>query len=1190
MSRYSAAVVLLALLLSTSSVYSALVIPAQAKTPESASTLTPGVAQVLQHVDVAKLPPISTLNASKPRTIQLPDGAAAVEALKQEASQIGFVPPGEASKTVVVPSTTGGPAIVSNLSMGGVPGSGTNPCTCSPPDPDVAVGPTHVFQVVNLAGVIYTKSGSVARIPFALSGFFGVPTYSMSDPQVLYDSMSSRWFASVLDILGNRVIFAVSDSSDPTGSWVVYGLATASFSIPDQPFLGVSEDKFVISANDFSCCWTFLGNQYWVFSKAELVSAAATIHFSTSAPDSTKASLQPARQLSNASGVLYMASVGFGTATSVKVVALTGVPPGPVTPHSSSVPIATASPPPDATQEGTGFPLVTNDNRILSAVWNAGALWFSLTDACIPAGDSTTRSCVRLVELATSGVSTPTKVQDFDIGTSGAYLFYPAVSLDSSNDLVLVYGTSSGSMYPSLAIADRLSSDAPNTIRNATLIAPGTQPDLSFRFGDYFGASADPSMTSTFWVTGEYRTDAAYQGWSTEIARVTLQDLVGATSTSASCKSTSLSLESTSNCTAVVGGGSPTGSITWSYSGTGAVTISPSLCVLSSGSCSVNITGDSAGAGTVTASYSGSGVASNTFLAVTVSQCVQSIKATGPDGFESVVVLVCPSVSAGTYFLQASSSAFGTDISSAAYVFPPGGTYAWGSGSASSATGGSSLAAPPGFSYYAFGAGEGNCDFTSTSFTVDTTNPTPPRFSSVGHDLSNSASVSAACGSSIVGGVGVKNNNTPVLSPSIWKKSNDGYHDESTSVVFGFGVPSNGSLVVIVTSYGWFGIFGGRVEFVTPTEIVPTLSLSAQASVAGFPVGVSGFGLAASQPLTITYDGSTSGMPTGCTTDTFGIVSDGCQFIVPHTFSGPHNVTVSDGTNVLSQIFIDATVFVDCFTETMVGVTANCLVVVSGNAPTGTITLGTNEPGKFSRSTCHLSFSACFFKYTPTSGSSPVTISATYGGDSSNGPYVGYTSFAVALRETTTKVSCAPKASTAGSLSPFKCTATVKGYHPTGNVTWTQGGSGTVNYLSSTCALVSGKCAVMMNPATQGTVVVEATYSGDSNNVASIGDKMVKVIAARTMTHISCSSIPFSLGANITCTATVTGGHSPSGTITWSKASGSGLVNFSSLTCALSSGSCSVTVLATFPSMVRIRASYGGDAVNKLSVGNFVWK
>jgi len=445
-----------------------------------------------------------------------------------EAGQSGFIPTGESTKTVATaPSVPTPQTVTVGLILEGAPGGSPNPCGCSPPDVIVGAGPNHVFEMVNLAGIIYTKAGAAAKATFGLDSFFGLPASSESDPQVSFDSSSGRWFASIIDIPGSRVVFAVSTSNDPTGTFNLYSVADTG-NLPDQPVTGTNDDKYVISVNDFNSAGTrYLGVHYWVVNKSDVVSGATTIHFATKTPDPSMFSLHPAQHLSS-STTFYMVTDCTGTCVSSRnsqtntetVISFTGLPPGTVTVSSSSFSIATSVIGPDAAQPGTSTLLRTNDNRVESVVWESNSLWASWNDACVPSGDSATRTCLRLVQATTSG-ATATKAQDFDFAASGQYYFYPAVT-SFQGQLVVSFGTSSSSIFPSAMATGRASSDPVNALQAPATVKSGTSIDTSTRYGDYFGAATDPTPTSasTFWVAGEYRADSTFQNWNTVIGQI----------------------------------------------------------------------------------------------------------------------------------------------------------------------------------------------------------------------------------------------------------------------------------------------------------------------------------------------------------------------------------------------------------------------------------------------------------------------------------------------------------------------------------------------------------------------------------------------------------------------------------------------------------------------------------------------
>jgi hypothetical protein len=212
------------------------------------------------------------------------------------------------------------------------------------------------------------------------------------------------------------------------------------------------------------------------------------------------------------------------TTTGINVYAITGTPPGPVAVTVNTV--ATSAPgfPPNADQPGhpaDANDLNTGDNRIQSVVWQNNLLWTALNSDCTVTGDTTDRSCIRLDQISTATAGSPLLLQNFDLGIKGAYVFYGAVSLDSNNNLVMVYGESSLSIYPSLEVTGELATASAGSLGSAQTIAAGSALELSTRYGDYFWAATQPKTPNTFWVSGEFRQVQLFQGWSTEIGLVT---------------------------------------------------------------------------------------------------------------------------------------------------------------------------------------------------------------------------------------------------------------------------------------------------------------------------------------------------------------------------------------------------------------------------------------------------------------------------------------------------------------------------------------------------------------------------------------------------------------------------------------------------------------------------------------------
>ncbi len=518
----------------------------------SSTQLTNGYAELIGTVNVASLPAPTVDNTLQ--TLALPVLVPDASAL-QSAKLAG----GGASKLTTNPNGAN-KFIHVQKTIDGTPGTNPNPCRCSPPDMGLGASDKFVVQMVNLAGTIFSTSGSVAKSTFSLSDFWFLPVrggplgIGMSDPEVVFDAAAGRWYASIIDVFDvNRVNFAVSATADPTGTWFIYRVVAFSTvpthtTLPDQPYIGYSNDKFLITANDFEFDPTFttaafIGVQYWILNKAEMLAGNRFIDLVTNTPGSTTPNplpntnfaIRPAQHLSS-TPIAYMAencqpaaaviiigvcSTSPSTGAGINVYTIAGTPPGPVAVAVNTVPIAPPFFPPDATQPGTTTKLNTGDNRIESVVWQNNLLWTALNSDCTPTGDITDRSCVRLDEISTSTTGAPMVLQDFDLAIPGAYAFYGSVSLDSGNNLVVVFGTSSSTVFPSLEVTGQLAAGPVASLGAAAIIAAGSADDLSTRYGDYFWAATQPKTPNTFWVSGEFRQISLFQGWSTEIGLIT---------------------------------------------------------------------------------------------------------------------------------------------------------------------------------------------------------------------------------------------------------------------------------------------------------------------------------------------------------------------------------------------------------------------------------------------------------------------------------------------------------------------------------------------------------------------------------------------------------------------------------------------------------------------------------------------
>ncbi|MHB8245583.1 MAG: IPT/TIG domain-containing protein [Acidimicrobiales bacterium] len=410
----------------------------------------------------------------------------------------------------------------------------------SPPDTQLAVGPTAAVEAVNSELSIWSKTGS-AVMHKSLSAFFSVPSgYSFTDPRILYDAASMRFFLSGLafDAAWDSIVYiAVSDTTDPAGSWTLYTVTSETATITDQPKIGVSSDKIVISWNDYDASFNFTGQETWVLQKSDLLTGApiAMVAFPL---DNTRFNLVPAQSLSSTSTEYLVyndscypgSTTGTGSCTTgtsaLGIVAITGTPAqgdvvwNETTPGDPAI-TATASPPLAA--EPGGGSIDTNDDRLLSAVWWQGVLWTTASDACVPASDTVTHSCFRLIEVAI-GSSTSVLV-DTDLASAGSDLYFPAVTVDGAGNPVVVGTISSATLSPSvIAIASSPLSGGfvGNVIwRGSGIYSCSFCGSQGNRWGDYSGAAVDPADPADVWVAAEFAPSLGGDSWGTAIGEIT---------------------------------------------------------------------------------------------------------------------------------------------------------------------------------------------------------------------------------------------------------------------------------------------------------------------------------------------------------------------------------------------------------------------------------------------------------------------------------------------------------------------------------------------------------------------------------------------------------------------------------------------------------------------------------------------
>lgn len=411
-------------------------------------------------------------------------------------------------------------------------GLGSYSDCCAPPDTNMAVGPNHIVQWVNLDYAVFDKTGNLLPgYPKSgssiWSGFGGLcGTTNSGDPIAQYDALADRWVMSQLAASGFSFgqCFAVSTTNDPTGSFARYEYDFGN-SLGDYPKIGIWPTGYFASYNMFFFGAIFQGARACAYDRSAMLagnSSATQICFQQSA---SVDSLLP----SDLDGITPppSGSPDFFVNFTTSALQMWKFTPNFANPGSSTftgptnIPVAAFS---EACGGGTCIPQLNSTQQLDSladrlmyrlAYRNFGDHESLVVNHSITAGSSVG---VRWYELRDPNGS----VNLFQSGTfapDSNFRWMGSIAMDKAGNMGLGYSVSSSSMFPAISYTGRESGDPLGTMQSENLLVAGggsQQPTLS-RWGDYSAMRIDPSDDCTFWYTTEYLKSSGTFNWSTHI-------------------------------------------------------------------------------------------------------------------------------------------------------------------------------------------------------------------------------------------------------------------------------------------------------------------------------------------------------------------------------------------------------------------------------------------------------------------------------------------------------------------------------------------------------------------------------------------------------------------------------------------------------------------------------------------------
>ncbi|HEX8774170.1 MAG TPA: BACON domain-containing carbohydrate-binding protein [Pyrinomonadaceae bacterium] len=413
----------------------------------------------------------------------------------------------------------------------------------TPPDADIAVGPTHIVTVVNSMFAIYSKTGTLVSTNSLQSWFNNVCAgCSIFDPRITYDTGASRWVMMALyrdSVSQSKILISVSQTSNPTGSWWNYSLdSVLNYSnentwadYPDVGFDGIpaaSGGAIYITVNQFTFTTrSFRTAVLYILPKSSLYNGTSLNYWRAwdrkNSDNSQAFTFRASKTYGNPGGEFLINTRNNGSTVSVWRVNPTYPPAAVDWTLQTTVNIGSYSIAPNATQPGTTDAMDTIDNRIYNAVWQNNRLYAAFTEA--HNWGSGTVAAFRYLKINTS--SNTAEINE-TFGADGLHYYSPAIATDSSDNIVLVFSRSGPSEYAGARYTGRLTTDS--TAQGSAQLKAGTATIFKRsdadqnRWGDYQGAAIDPSDGNKVWIYGQWAVDLSAASndydWGTWIGQV----------------------------------------------------------------------------------------------------------------------------------------------------------------------------------------------------------------------------------------------------------------------------------------------------------------------------------------------------------------------------------------------------------------------------------------------------------------------------------------------------------------------------------------------------------------------------------------------------------------------------------------------------------------------------------------------
>ena len=423
-----------------------------------------------------------------------------------------------------------------------------------PSDCALAAGPTSLVAVTNDFVNTFDKNGNAIQAQL-LQQFFsplGQPATDGNgpfDPHVVYDEYIERfWLIAVSKDLTasptrSTLLIALSDTNNAAGGWTLFAMNAKLNGNSDSgywcdfPLIGVDAQAIYLTCNMFDNSNDSQYSKIRVMTKDQFLNNAGLFWWDFWNLRESELGIQASYTIQPAH--MYGAAVADGEFLIDSHLFCIFCPPDTLevwhltnaqrccTPGSQSSPdldqeshdVGEFPDPPGARQSGTTTRIDTGDTRLLYAFWKDGRLSTGQNLGC----DG--NACVAFTELDVSDYPDISTVNDLAYTANGVDYYYPAVEVNGVGNKTMVFARSSptefaGIRYVGIPPSSTCTNciDGPEVLPCAagagcdglnTYINTGCPQDRCpasgdrNRWGDYFGAAADPDGTG-IWIHGPF--------------------------------------------------------------------------------------------------------------------------------------------------------------------------------------------------------------------------------------------------------------------------------------------------------------------------------------------------------------------------------------------------------------------------------------------------------------------------------------------------------------------------------------------------------------------------------------------------------------------------------------------------------------------------------------------------------------